>query len=860
MKTKLILSSLALAALAVGCSQDEFETINNGANGNQAGLIELSENFMIGGAGVDDPATRTHWALNNNKLTNVYMPIAASTGGNNEIAVGGTTPTTQPVLAPSIGLCWLGQTPNGQVYTNYEFYHNGWLGKNQTNAVFAECNDAVLTNGWLYSDLSIAAVVADGKEIATAAADFTEKVAGSKVDAADGSTTLNLADINFNSGVYKTCNKAIFGGDYIAYYPYNPNFKDAGTIPATSVVAFKDLEKNDAANLAIAENTFRYSNVATIEGGQMAKGFGFNNLSGVIRLVLKSANNTAYSESVNKVLLYSPSSKFLTEVHLSAAKIAAGAKGTELYASTDATSKTIVADMAAGEELKIVAANANATTQGNATIYLTALPTTIPDLKVLVQDKATEKWAESTVGSVTIAAGEGTEIVAKFADKFETVYYAVDQTSLTSALAKAATTGTAQKPATVKVLGDIVLTTNTTVQANVVVEGDKIIVPEDKVLTLNDGSRVNSDIVIEGQTCCGGASNGGKLIAYAATVNGDLTIEAGEPDMKAGSAEFAAPQSAPNVNTSAAAATITAQSVVTTSGAITINRAVDVYGNTTINKSASVKVNTAGDMNVKGAKLVNDGTIEVNGKFAMLDAQGTTVASAGQNMTNNGKFIDNVGSTIGGGTQYMIQNGDYICKVNSEDRLSEAYVNKIACSTIQFEQAVAISPSTTPNNTYKFTATPVQHNGKHVNIVINATGVKFEPANKAITIGNLTINGSKDLTINKTGDIKDSKGNTIGKSTIAVSGNIVVNGTLTTAEDVVGMTANNLTVNKNGKATFGNRTNSMDKTLEVSATIEVKDKGTFIITPAAIGKLPAYITCTKLIEGGDFTGKPEVVL
>ena len=265
MKTKLILSSLALAALAVGCSQDEFETINNGANGNQAGLIELSENFMIGGAGVDAPATRTHWALNNNKLTNVYMPIASSTGGNNEIAVSGGT--AQLVLAPSIGLCWLGQTPNDQVYTNYEFYHNGWLGKNQENAIFDECNDAVLTNGWLYSDLSIAAAVTDGEEIATKASDFTE-VNGGKVDAQN--KTLAVADMNLNSGVYKTCNKAIFGGDYIAYYPYNPNFKDAGTIPATSVVAFEDLKKNDAANLAIAENTFRYSNVATIEGGQMA--------------------------------------------------------------------------------------------------------------------------------------------------------------------------------------------------------------------------------------------------------------------------------------------------------------------------------------------------------------------------------------------------------------------------------------------------------------------------------------------------------------------------------------------------------------------------------------------------------------
>ena len=840
MKTKLILSSLALAALAAGCSQDEFETINNGANDNQAGLIELSENFMIGGAGVDAPATRTHWALNNNKLTNVYMPIASSTGGNNEIAVSGGT--AQLVLAPSIGLCWLGQTPGEQVYTNYEFFHNGWLGKNQENATFDECDDAVLTNGWLYSDLSIAAAGTDGEEIAKKASDFTE-VNGGKKDAQG--KALALKDMNLNSGVYKTCNKAIFGGDYIAYYPYNPNFKDAGTIPATSVVAFEDLKKNDAANLAIAENTFRYSNVATIEGGQMAKGFGFNNLSGVIRLVLKSANNTAYSESVNKVLLYSPSSKFLTEVHLSAAKIAAGAKGTELYASTDATSKTIVADMAAGEELKIVAANANATTQGNATIYLTALPTTIPDLKVLVQDKATEKWAESTVGSVTIAAGEGTEIVAKFADKFETVYYAVDQTSLTSALAKAATTGTAQKPAKVKVLGDIVLTANTTVQANVVVEGDKIIVPEDVTLTLNDNATVNSDIVVKGQECCTSSTAAGKLVAKGATINGDLTIEAAEDSKKAaGSAEFA---------NGAVAAVIGANSVVTTDGDITIDEVLDIRGAVTVNKDAEVSIESNGDVNVKGGTLVNDGTIEVDGKFAMLDAQGTTVASAGQNMTNNGTFIDNVGSTIGGATQYMNQNGKYICKVDSQYRLDEAYKNKTACSIIQFE-------SDNNSSAYEFDYAPVPHHDKDVDIIVNATGVKFDPQT-AITIGNLTVNASKDLKILEAAEILGSNGRPTGeKATIKVNGNIVVNGSFETADDVVGMTANNMTVNKNGTATFGNRTSSMDKTLEISGTIEVKKDGNFVITNAIAGQLPAYITCTKLIEGGNFTGKPEVIL
>lgn len=845
MKTKLILSSLALAALAAGCSQDEFETINGGTNDNQAGLIELSENFMIGGAGVGDATTRTHWDLDGNTLTNVYMPIAVSVDGNNEIAVNGATP--QLVLAPSIGLCWLGQTPNDQVYTNYEFYHNGWLGKNQENAIFDECDDAILTNGWLYSDLSIAAAGTDGEEIATKASDFTE-VNGGKEDAQG--KALAIADMNLNSGVYKTCNKAIFGGDYIAYYPYNPDFKDAGTIPATSVVAFTDLNRNDAANLAIAENTFRYSNVASIDGGQMAKGFGFNNLSGVIRLVLKSASSSAeknYSgKSINKVLLYSPSSKFLTEVHLSAAKIAAGAKGTELYASKDATSKTIVADMASGQELSIAGAAANAATT-NATIYLTALPTTVDDLTVLVQE-TNGKWAESKVGSVNIAAGEGTEIVAKFSGKFEDVYYAVDQASLDAAITKinAGTAPTAQKPATIRVLGDITLSTNVTIPAFTIVAGDKIIVPEDVTLTLNDNATVNSDIVVKGQECCTSSTTGGKLSVKGATINGDLTIEAAEDSKKAaGSAEFA---------NGSVTAVIGASSVVTTDGDITIDEVVDVRGAMTVNKGAEVSIESNGDVNVKGGTLVNDGTIEVDGKFAMLDAQGTTVASAGQNMTNNGTFIDNVGSTIGGATQYMNQNGEYICKVNSEYRLSEAYINKTACSTIQFVELT--SPATTSYN-YVFTATPVQHNGEHVKIIVDVANVTFTPG-KAITIGDLTVNSGADLEIAKTSTSTVNKVQVL--NTITVAGDINVTGDFKTATGVVNMTADNMTVNKGGTAKFENRTSQTDKTMEISSTIEVKNGATFTITDATGSNLPAYITCTKLIEGGTFNGKPEVIL
>ena len=855
MKTKVFLTSFALAALFAGCSEDEFTTNNAGVATDQSGMIELGENFMIGAAGVDDPATRTHWGFNKDGgLTNVYMPIAVASGGNNTIALKSSS---QAVLAPAIGLCWLGQTPGDQVYTNYEFFHNGWLGKGQEKAVFDPCDDAALTNGWLYSDLQLSKAATVGKEVATDATGFTA-VNGSKVSAVDGKTLLKLEEMNLNSGVYKTCNKAIFGGQYIAYYPYNSEFINAGTIPAKSQVVFNTLAENDATNIEIAENTFRYSNVAEIDGGDMAKGFGFNNLSGIVRVILKNETGTAATEGttakITKVMLYSPSSSFLKEVRLSASKIAARATGTALYAETVETSKTIVANLASGKYLGLAAANATekeAATAGKGILYLTALPTTVKDLVVLAQNED-GKWAEAEVGEVTIPAGQGVNVVATMGD-FENVYYAVDKATLNAAIEKIRTAApTENKPATIEVLGDIKLTTaregsaeRINIPSWTIVEGDKLIVSEDVTLGLNDNATVKCDIVVEGQACCTDSKAAGKLAVNGATIDGDLTVKAGGAQGKAaGSVTFGG-----NVGV----ATVTANSVVTSDGEISVLRNVDVFGNVTLNKTGVIDVRgTGGDLNVKGGKLVNNGTIEVEGKFAILDAQGVTVPDAGENFTNNGKFIDNVGATIGGATQYMVfgEKGQYICKVNSQTRLNEAYVNKTACNVIQFIGSITEG--------YDFKEA-VKHNEKYVDIVVDATGVKFAPS-ESVEIGNLSVNAGMDLTINGSKKIMDAEKNPTGEyAAINVKGDITLAGKFETAEDVRNMVADNLTVLNGGTAKFGNRKTSQDTTLKVLGTIENQKGGTFVITPKGTDANVAYVTCTKLIEGGSFTGKPEVV-
>ena len=858
MKTKVILTSFALAAatgsMFVACNNEDFVTENSGSI-EQSGMIELSENFMISAAGVDNASTRTHWQVNqvNGKevLTNVYIPVVAAAGtGNNTL--GETS-----VTAPSIGLCWIGNAGAGeQVYTNYEFFHNGWLAVDET-AKFNPCNEAELTNGWLYSDLAFAAdytVPGEGKE-AFAEVDNLKEVVSGKVNKDGNPLTLN--DLNLNSGVYKTCNKAIFGGQYIAYYPYNKNFKDAGAIPATSVVEFKEMGVNNEKDLQLSDNTFRYSNVAEITGGQQAQGFGFTNLSGVVRIVLKGSANL--NNPITKVMLYSKSGSFVKEVLLSPAKIAAGATGTELYSKVVSTNKTILVNMADGQELAVTKAGGD-----NSKVYLTALPAKISDLVVMVQDKS-EKWAECEIGNFEIVAGEGRELVATYAaSDFKKVYYAVDQKTLADAIATCENDSelSSTKKATIEVLGDITLSKNVNVPAYVIIEGDKVIVPEGVTLTLEDNSAIKSEVEVQGESCCSDKNVGGTMIVKGATIDGNVTVLAGEnADVADGSIVFAETTTKTVVN-----------SVIETISDVDFkdDSNVEIFGTLTLGENAIATVEEQSVVAVKGGVINNNGTFEVLGDFSMLDAQGSTVASAGNNFFNNGTFIDNVGAKVGGATQYMTfgVNGDYICKVDSEDRMNEAYENKTACSTID------IIGGTT---CYEF---PIVRTHKirgveeDVDIIVSNAGVTFDPQTAAIKIGNLTVKNTAGLTIESTksfggnryatitvdGNIKADGALTLSKKVLdfTVNGDITVAANFTVGEDVARMTANNLTVTK-GETTFANRFNSLDKTLEVSNTIEVKKGATFTITAKAAGKNIAYVTCTKLVEGGTFNGKPNVV-
>ena len=738
-----------------------------------------------------------------------------------------------------------------------------------------------------------------------------------------GKTGTPSANLNFNSGVYKTENKAIFGGQYIVYYPYNKNFKDAGTIPAVAETTFGDPTTTGVSTTLntkeLGKATFRYSAPVTIEGGNQAADFGLKNLSTLVqlRVALPAGDPAAGLQTIDQIVLYSPSQKLLKQANLAADKIAAGQTGEDLYASTEGT-KTIVANFPTAG----VALNATDGVAPNSPIsaYITVLPTTVDDLVALVHSNSLKKWARVNIAATEFKAGAAKQIRIPVAlTDFQSEYIAVDEASLNTALtdaqAEVALDGSARPQITV--IGDITLATptykiNTATYSNsdkFTIKGDAIIVPQDVTLTLN--TNMESDVRVLGKSCCTGA-NGGRLEIQGGTVN-NVTMEPTEVKKELTTTQYN--NYNPLVTYTGAATIAAGKTVDVQAGRVVVKNAVEHKGNIQIAGGASLTVQAAGDLNFMGSTVVNNGTIEVmkNGKYDMTDANGNATATDGQRMTNNGKFIHNVDAGVGTAVQSMTQNGEYRCRVDDQIKLDDAFLQWTACSVIEMVNTGAKSYSL--GTASGITPTAYKHNGKYIDIEVNSgTAVTTfdNPGttngdSKDIMIGNLTVTaggltidyvkgtGKRTLTVN--GDmvvkanttITDSKKITVTENlsvegagvTLAYKGakanieglevkkDIKVSGATfdagSTAADVnaLNITCVNFSLTDGATATFGNRTDGAAKNLVASGTISNPAGCTFNIVPAnqdGAGSVLAWVTCKKLEVGGTFSAaRPRVV-
>lgn len=866
MKLNKILMVLAATAI-VGCTSDDLNDFTANQAPEDSRMIQLDPNFAIAGVGEGDAITRTHWYNNGGKLANKFLPILTGAYAADDVLAYDVD-----ALKQAVGLCWLGQTPGAEVYTNYQFYHFGWLKQGESSATL-ECNK--LTNGAWYDEIKFSAA-GGAADAEPATGDF----------AWNGGVVKDFAitALNYNSGVYKTENKSIFGGDYIVYYPFNEAFNEVGTIPAKAVTSF-DAASNDYEALYLGDATFRYSNKIHIDGGAKASGFGLHNLSALVNLKVKGTSGG----NIDKIVLWSKKEQLLEQANLAADKILAGETGTKLYAETKGT-KTIVATLATPD-------GATATHEVNT--YITALPTKVEDLVAYVH-RADKKWAKITLGEVEFEPNSGKTVTINVTNgDFKTQYIAVDNASFQTALTEAA-----GQTATIEVIGDITLGANTTInEPNITIKGDAIIVPEAITLTVN--TKMESDVRVLGRACCTNPTpnTGGRLVVNGGKL-GNVTMEPAEAKVTPANYD----DYNPAVTYDGAATIDAGKTFDAQAGNVTVNSAVAHKANINIAEGVKLLVSGTGDLNFMGSKVVNDGTIEVEkvGKFDITDKDGNASATDGKNMTNNGKFIHNVDAAVGTAVQLMTQNGEYRCRVDKQIKLDDAYQKWLACSVIEMVgagQAYNLGVAE-KNIEYK-------HNGKFIDIEVNTTSLTTfnNPAdgdgngdNKNIQVGKLTVmqgglyvpfvtgEGKRELTVN--GDMTVSaKSSLFSSKKITVKENLKVDGAeliyagkkqneggLAVTKDItvsgaagvfnadgidaLDITCANFTLADHATAKFGNRTNGDTKNLTASGTITNPDGCTFSIHAAnqEAGSVLATITCTKLMVGGAFPGgKPQVV-
>ena len=872
MKLNKILMVLAATAI-VGCTSEDLNDFSAKQAPEDSRMIELNENFILAGVGAEGSITRTHWEQDpeTKALVNKFLPIYESnvTAGNklSDHALRG---------AQAVGLCWLGQTPGAEVYTNYQFFHYGWLNNDETEADVDNCDPFTLYNGALYSDITMTTGTA-GKE-AIPGTDWV--VAGLPTKAIKDAKD----NLNYNSGVYKTENKTIFGGKYIVYYPYNPEFQETGAIPAKADNSFEWNPTADTYESAwLGEATFRYSAPVDIEGGMNAANFGLYNLSTLVRLRVftGTAGDPYNTANIDKVVLYSPSGKFVKQAYLGPDKIAAGKQGQELYAGELEYTKTITTNFTAATSLNV---------KKNTTVsaYFTVLPTTVDDLVALVHaTKGTETfWYRVELDPIEFKAGNGqvVDILVKEAN-ITSDYVVVDQASLQAALTEAEAEATESNPVTISLIGDVTLTGDLTInQAEdryITIDGGDIIVPQGKTLTLTTLKEMKSNIRVLGKDCCSPAVDGGRLIVNGtdadkdATILHNVTLEKTEARVQT-VAEYNKYNPAVTYDGNAKITIADDAKVTVEGGNVNVNTPVDHKGAIEIGKNADkddvllgAKVNVNNGSNLKfmgdASKVTNNGIIEVfnGGQFNMTDAAGNSTYKEGLRMTNNGKFIHNVGAGVGTAVQYMDQKGEYRCKVNNQVTLNNAYKQWFACNIIEIIQAepggngynLGTAGDIPTDATAK--SSPWRHNNDYIDIEI-ASGVTDKFSNEAkdskgIKIGALTIMEGATLNIEYAKENDNNK-----QRTLTVNGDMTVNGNTTITSSKMFTVTENLKINDATLTYAGGRYGTgkptYNKGLAVTKNIEVS--GETAVFDAAYGASDALnITCANFLLSDKATAK-----
>lgn len=864
MKTSKLFLALALPVAFTACTNDDFSEINS-QQSTDAQLVELGENFVLGVQGVDGTQTKGIWeAGQGNSFNWSWIPeiLTSATGSNNVMN------TKTYVNADEIGLCWTGELPDGtgsigqRVYTNYQFIHDGWLAEGQTTANFQNCPPYALTNGKRYSDILCDDEFNSDKSIAR----IKEILDASKNEVdVDGVYT----DLDLNTGVFKTENKAIFGGSYVVYYPYNEMFNEAGYVPASAVVNLSDVvTTSSSANAqdvlserSVAENTFLVGYARDLVGGSEASRLSLSPLSGIISLQLVSATGSnSTNKKITKVALYSKDG-FVESVGLDASKIknmgSAGGEALYVEGSKKMTS-TIVADIAIASQQPL-----SSTRQ---IMFIPALPTTAKDLEVILfaEDNSIARIPMNRDLTITPAAGTSVVVTVGENNFSANTLVAVDSESLANALGS----GDASTLTTIEVIGDITLEDDLTVYNNQVIKGDGIIVPQGKTLTLTaaktdkEPATIQSKVTVEGKGCCGDEdgkieANGGVLtdvdnygginVAVALTVNGTLKNLVDAEDL---------------VNTTNEA-TLT---IAASTGALTLNGTVENEAIVTNNNNFTMASNS---------KVVNKGTITNGGMFFNNSARA--------NFENHDTYVDKLGYLLNGNLLTNVGDAaEYICEVNTDEtRLNYALIQRSMVTTVRFVGSGWYDFSPYAGKNFSHLKFDVNVNGDKTTDRIGFMGsansgtasmkleIKSLTVNSSLRINREAVSGDVNGKVNKLGlnvveDVTVAEGatfsleqpvlTTIGKS-------LTINGTYTPLTGTLVEVGDR--TNENGSmyiGTTGVATISPNVKMNVYGNVDKAAQGTFTYKVAGAGQVSGEVRCASYnTSAGWAAGQAPVV-
>lgn len=688
MKTKLFLATLALPLAFGACTNDDFETASQqqGVNGE---LVEVGPGFVItANKGGDEAATKGQWieALNGTSkfLNYAWWP-------NDKVDGATHTP-----VRDQIGLCWIGQTPGTNVYTNYKFQHAGWLNEDEISAEIEPCEPYDIENGYELEDNLTWDTngepyeLKDGDQLSSTALDVTAGTYKEENNQFLTSVAVNGNKLNLNSAFFRTETETLFGGDYIAYLPFTSDMKDEGPIMAhspeevTVTLGASSEENKKYAHLGSA--MFMYANAPGLVGGTQASNFSFKHLSGLIRVNISVDNAWTDLSDLSYITLVDANSKFVTKVGLDAAKIVAEGKaastGSALYvANTAEYTNMLTANI---EDMTNASSNVNA--KGQLSIYIPALPTQTGALKVVLYDGTKKKSAVYSAPAITVTPGGVADInVSNVAAKDFTSTVVTTEQALFDLVGAG---GQAAAGDVVELLGDIELGTLSGANANgwaveeaVTIKGGKIIVPAKKdatgfTWTVKANATIDSDIEIENKGCCD--VNNGKMVVGESTT-GNLKVKLNGTIDNYGDIEFVS------------GAAVATKNVTTITGKL--NNHETLVKETGETNYATMTIEDLAQVDLEGATVVNDAeiTIEAQGSNSST-ADGYLTLDKNTSITNNyyltnagnidnkggklvneaeGWIIDRVSAQFGA-TQPVNNGGEYVCEVNGQTRLNYA--------------------------------------------------------------------------------------------------------------------------------------------------------------------------------------------